>query len=47
MMFNIEKKVKKNKYVRLDGTNRLLLEIERLLIKSSRKEKIQKIFGKV
>jgi hypothetical protein len=47
-MFNIfRKKVKKNKSIRFDDTNRLLLEIQRLLIKSSRKEKIQKIFGKV
>ncbi len=39
-----KKRIKKNKSINFDDTNKLLLDIQRLLIRESRKDKIEKIF---
>ncbi len=39
-----KKIIKKNKSINFDDTNKLLLDIQRLLIRESRKDKIEKIF---
>lgn len=40
-------KKKISKSVNFDDTNKLLLDIQRLLVRESRKDKIKKIFRKV